>query len=1339
MARITRERKSMKKYNRILLAATMILTVMIGLSVSCLAFDNTGNTQCMDDLQLKANSYYDKVKGATTVAESMTYNAVKVYVDRIDVLRQETARDTTAEMELEYKKGMATGILSWIYYSHAEEAENILTTVSAEYEKQKNIIDKANLDFFEGSGVNACYTNLLNLIYTERIEALRATDNGNGLISAIVDNALKLVPSRCAYSESFGEDAENCRIYYAEVYAEVELQRLRNGAIVELSAVVGSISTDGELDLSEDGEYAEFFGQINSPELKEAYISGNVSEGEVIKALNEALYNAVARILAPEESFGAYKKDYHTSLTRAVLQKIEAANSQTEIEQVSIGELFSDYSTGLLRAEAKDELSAYADPLDRDTAMNIIILEYTGLSDGNGILDGAKDENEVSEELLAAKMRCFWYDAYRKALVSIVEYLGEGSDKYKEARALYVTVDGKIRTGERSRGEDISENLSIDTSELQGIVIRSEAERFTLAHKDIIEKSQVSAEDKRALSAAIADSATLSAEAQRILDLTLSDIGDKYKALTVSEINSFADGDGADAHRQSAAKNICELVDALSHKDKDGRFILCELKTWADIYAEKAKTVGDLFDDYVAVYLSGGTTYFGKDAEQIATIFTSEIISVTYGTEAQKKAEAVLELKRLASLELIFESAEGYEGVGEIPTWLENARQELSALSDDAAIKDYSTEKIAEISEEIRVHELKNATDSMGARYDEIKNKINSYQYMTDVERTTLLSELENILTSGQSAALSAADGSAVKSVLKDALAKYSLIEDKAQKEELDSCLESATDALHKAYGKREDYSEENYVRIEALIAEYTAELEAAHTIAEYVDIRDRGVAAILQVEDLAEAAKREGEERINAVYLALMGRKYCYSSEMLSRLEEIYEHSIAELKALEITPENAADISAFAEGRVTLMRGVPLERIYTSDGAFMTEGSKSYPDGYNIDKNGYMGELWSQNGIPSDAELVIKRIGTDGIAELIRRAARNSQVLVSGDAELRQVIKSLRYCNVVSGVQMTLGHILPEGGCYRVSLLLPDSIDTSDVFGAVFVRDDGTVEFFSVTPDGAILEFETSHFSKYYVVSKGSVNLIPLIVCLCIIILCELCVLVLLLIKRRKRQMGVIYSFLPTPFALAVGYKPTGGNLLAVGLGVVALSLGVAIGYLSYLEIRAAKRKKLTEKQQSAIVQAPKSVHVTTSARTEATEEKSGAESDRQPMGSVSAEVADTLMSDSEALRLQKEETEGYEDTEIYHGEKKAQINIDTISRYFSDGETVTLNTLKEKKLISQSAGQVKILARGVLDKRLRVVAQDFSEAAVKMILLTGGEAIITYSSSERGGKRKF
>ena len=72
-----------------------------------------------------------------------------------------------------------------------------------------------------------------------------------------------------------------------------------------------------------------------------------------------------------------------------------------------------------------------------------------------------------------------------------------------------------------------------------------------------------------------------------------------------------------------------------------------------------------------------------------------------------------------------------------------------------------------------------------------------------------------------------------------------------------------------------------------------------------------------------------------------------------------------------------------------------------------------------------------------------------------------------------------------------------------------------------------------------------------------------------------------------------------------------------------------------------------------------------------------------------------------------------------------KEIVNIDAISRAFSAGEKVTIDTLKEKKLITKRAGAVKVLARGKLDKPLVVMAEDFSIQAVKMILLTGGRVI--------------
>ena len=59
-----------------------------------------------------------------------------------------------------------------------------------------------------------------------------------------------------------------------------------------------------------------------------------------------------------------------------------------------------------------------------------------------------------------------------------------------------------------------------------------------------------------------------------------------------------------------------------------------------------------------------------------------------------------------------------------------------------------------------------------------------------------------------------------------------------------------------------------------------------------------------------------------------------------------------------------------------------------------------------------------------------------------------------------------------------------------------------------------------------------------------------------------------------------------------------------------------------------------------------------------------------------------------------------------------------------YSDGEEVTLESLIEKGLIPPKTGYIKVLARGVLDKKLNVVANDFSIPAIKMIVLVGGHA---------------
>ena len=103
-----------------------------------------------------------------------------------------------------------------------------------------------------------------------------------------------------------------------------------------------------------------------------------------------------------------------------------------------------------------------------------------------------------------------------------------------------------------------------------------------------------------------------------------------------------------------------------------------------------------------------------------------------------------------------------------------------------------------------------------------------------------------------------------------------------------------------------------------------------------------------------------------------------------------------------------------------------------------------------------------------------------------------------------------------------------------------------------------------------------------------------------------------------------------------------------------------------------------------------------------------------------VDATHADELVSDEEA-----EHSIEIIKADAKKSGKMCEVNIDTICENFEDGDTVTLDELKKKRLVPQNVGRLKILARGVMTKNnITVIADKFSLSAVKMINLAGGHA---------------
>ncbi len=69
------------------------------------------------------------------------------------------------------------------------------------------------------------------------------------------------------------------------------------------------------------------------------------------------------------------------------------------------------------------------------------------------------------------------------------------------------------------------------------------------------------------------------------------------------------------------------------------------------------------------------------------------------------------------------------------------------------------------------------------------------------------------------------------------------------------------------------------------------------------------------------------------------------------------------------------------------------------------------------------------------------------------------------------------------------------------------------------------------------------------------------------------------------------------------------------------------------------------------------------------------------------------------------------------------ATINLDTLNKFFKDGDVVTPEVLNERGIIKKNLCGIKVLADGNLEKKLTVKAHRFSSKAVTKIEDAGGK----------------
>lgn len=614
------------------------------------------------------------------------------------------------------------------------------------------------------------------------------------------------------------------------------------------------------------------------------------------------------------------------------------------------------------------------------------------------------------------------------------------------------------------------------------------------------------------------------------------------------------------------------------------------------------------------------------------------------------------------------------------------------------------------------------------AEGESIRARLQGYVYLTSNERQAFLERLDTLISHWQ---IGMQTPSMTWELLDTRLLEIreslmGLLASAQAREE--AALRSfILEDLNVQYARSEAYSDAHYKSILALLEE--AEILLDNTIG--IDGLNVLKATLEQRLDAIptrlDEAKATAKENLSEVYANLQKRKICYSEKAWQSIEEIYRNTWHQIETFSLISDTSSVLN-IATKESYRMQQIRMERLYSHEVAIGEDGSilNAYPVGYDIDASGPWATISAPDAIPFDGRFSITRFDASHLTDTLQDAVRRSALLSpNGDTLSAAELSSLRHAIITDGLTILCSLSPLDGASYRVSLLLPEEYDVDNILGIAFIREDESIEFYNYQLEKNIISFDISHFSDFYIVSKKTIDLSPLILVLALILLCEIAVILMILSRRKARvSQDQVSAWMPiAPFAASVRILPQGGLV-----AVVILGLCIIVATITLIWLILDERTRYTPTPAAAL-ESPKEAKAELSLSEHPLEIDTNPLSEipalYEPLPTVTAELANAMMSDDEVKHI-KESTPRRESVEIARPVgKKYAVNIDVISKKFEPYDTVSLSSLKKHGLVPQSTKAIKILGRGTLDKPLTIVANDFSATAIKMILLTGGEAI--------------
>ncbi len=1301
-------------------------------------------------------------------------------------------RSLSEEILLAYAQGSAAGRLAWIYYSNLPElsSDSALKIVQDKQAVLAAEIASAAEHRVLSARADGISTEMNRAIYAERVKALAlSTDSLDS--ASLIAGALEKV-SRAEASDLFAESmvkilnelGESLALQRArdsltgelksifsvvrpsESYAENEsvalfAYKIKNATTV---AEMNEVMRDTLYALTTDGvEESETYLRIYLAELNGKISDRAASSDKAVITAVELFYDFT------ERSTRAKFKD---SIFAVLFEGVERDDS--------------------VLSEIEAEFNADGGFVDRQTDLALLPCELTRAQSRRALYDTWRDTVEKTKIILGVYDKASFleraeaiysqYNSQLRAKAASASGFGEGcADLIAKAKAAFVELldEAKAERYLNDHRDIISKELA-EIAPTDELVLKNALNDYIALPVSVrtMLKSQILGIAEKYNS--FLDMKIRSAMASDALYLELcTAICDEIKKIPLDDIEAyFAKCDRALSKAKMLAQTIeyyraivgGSIYQSYTETQKNELSAVCtafgeqlgDISLGADSFEgalavalQSAKTKMDRINECVRVEAAARGSENKKikqfvldaqarikasnDKNEMSSVSEAAIFKINRELTADEIAEKCDALKyRIEQLKFLTQSEKNIYA-DKVLTLKANAVSEAPVAENITVLSFIWTsfnEKLSAIEAEVLQKDLAKAKTEYSALIDkEIekgKNTILSMAHITEQKRDEYIELCSLQKSAYDTASVSVKSSEELAALYLKMSAQISSVVTEASGANLAEYKKIIDAELVALAPNSEKYSAESAKRIDDIIAESRKRLTALAEIAACNTLLDNAKKDIGEIPDLLDDEKASGRDKLNSLLAEYTAISSLYSQENLATLKRVHSEALLKIDGFKSISELAVLKAYISEAEAT-MKGVRRELVYTSaDALNMSGDNPAYPPEHDFESDGYWGSVHSNVGLPVGTSLSIGKLTSindiNALRDAVRRAAKKNELKIFGTLSAEK-LKLLKKCNISLGLDIVLSEALDTNGRYTVTLLLPPAFSEENVLGVVFFDEYGGVEFYDIKSSGGRISFETKHFSSYYIVTEGTVNIMPLIIFLCVMLVLEFAVLALLLIIRYNRRKGeremlpLLSGFLPTVGALKI--QPQNGVGLVVLLSVAVLAVGCAIAVLVRVELKERERplasrrasgnenmcRELCETRNAGLLRAKKEA---LAAPREASEYNGGV-------------ATCTLVIEEDPEGASEFEVENTERTPLcdHTPQHRVEINLDIIAKKFAAGELVTPERLKEKHLIPRKTDHIKILARGNLAKPLVVEAHDFSRAAEEMLKAVGGEAI--------------